>query len=95
MSELDPVERQYKPLIHAPTGNPGEKYYAVCVSHQELDGLVGRLMQICDLTGDLKQRTALKSTIKQISRDWLDNLYEDAGYERFTGKHEEVVAVEI
>jgi len=95
MNVTTPVQRQYKPLIHAPTGNPGERYYAVCVSHQELDNLVGRLMQMCDLTGDLEQRIALKSTIKQISRDWLDTLYEDSGYERFTGKREDVEAIEI
>lgn len=95
MSEVEPLKRQYKPLINAPTGNPGQTYFAVCVSHQELDSLIGRLMQMCDLTGDLEQRTALKSTIKQISRDWLDNLYEDSGYEKFTGKREDVKAIEI
>lgn len=89
------VKRQYRPLIHAPTGNPGEAYYAVLVSHQELDNLVGRLMQMCDLTGDLEQRKALKDTIKQISRDWLDGLYEDSGYDKWTGKLDEVTAVEI
>jgi hypothetical protein len=92
---LELAERQYKPLVHAPTGNPDEKYYAVLVSHQELDNLIGRLMQMCDLTGDLEQRAALKSTIKQTSRDWLDTLYDDAGYERFTGLRDGVQAIEI
>jgi hypothetical protein len=95
MSKLPKISRSYKPLINAPTGNPGEKYYAVCVSHQELDNLVGRLMQMCDLTGDIEQRKALKGTIKQISRDWLDNLYEESGYNTFTGKLPEVDAIEI
>lgn len=93
---LDTAKRQYKPLLHAPTGNPGgEKYYAVAISHYELDTLVGRLMQMCDLTGDLEQRSALKSTIKQVSREWLDNLYEDAGYERFTGIRDDIEAIEL
>lgn len=57
----------------------------VPISHRELDTLVGRLMQMCDLIGDVEQRSALKSTIKQITRDWLDNEYENRGYDKFTG----------
>ena len=60
-------------------------FYAVFVSHAELDTLVGRLMQMCDLIGDVDQRDALKRTIKQISRDWLDDLYEESGYGKFEG----------
>lgn len=89
------TKRQYKPLINASTGNPGETYYAVLVSHQELDNLVGRLMQMCDLTGDQEQRKALKDTIKRTSRDWLDDLYEQSGYDKFEGKREDVKAIEI
>ena len=57
----------------------------VLVSHSELDSLVGRYMQMCDLIGDVEQRKALKDTIKRISRDWLDDLYEESGYDKFTG----------
>lgn len=52
----------------------------VPVSHQELDDLIGRLMQMCELTGDLEQRRALKSEIKLRTRGWLDNIYAEAGY---------------
>lgn len=55
----------------------------VPVSHKQLDDLIGRLMQMCDLTGDLEQRKALKDTIKNISRRWLDSLYEDGGYHNY------------
>lgn len=58
---------------------------SVPINHRQLDSLVGRLMQMCDLIGDVAQRKALKDTIKQISRDWLDTEYEDAGYDRFGG----------
>jgi hypothetical protein len=57
----------------------------VLVSHQELDTLVGRLMQLCDLTGDTEQRKALKDEIKHRSRDWLDDLYEQSGYDKWSG----------
>jgi hypothetical protein len=57
----------------------------VLVSHRELDGLVGRLMQLCDLTGDTEQRRALKDEIKHRSRDWLDDLYNQSGYDKWTG----------
>lgn len=87
------LKRQYKKLIQVPTGNPGEAYFAVLVSHQELDNLVGRLMQMCDLTGDIEQRKALKDTIKNLTREWLDNLYEDSGYDKWTGIKEDVEPV--
>lgn len=57
----------------------------VIVSHHELDSLVGRLMQMCDLIGDLEQKNALKNTIKNICREWLDTEYESTGYDRWTG----------
>lgn len=57
----------------------------VLVSHRELDGLVGRLMQICDLTGDVQQRKALKDEIKHRCRNWLDDIYEESGYDKWTG----------
>lgn len=58
--------------------------YYVLVSHTQLDNLVGRLMQMCELTGDTEQRTALKNEIKNRSRKWLDDLYEDAGYQKWS-----------
>jgi hypothetical protein len=58
----------------------------VPISHWELDTLVGRLMQMCDLIGDVEQRSALKSTIKQITREWLDNEYDNRGYDKWTGQ---------
>ena len=64
---------------------PDVKSYYALISHQELDGLVGRLMQMCDLMGDQEQRQALKSEIKQRCREWLDSEYEMAGYDRFEG----------
>lgn len=63
----------------------GVTSFFVLVSHRELDGLVGRLMQICDLTGDIQQRKALKDEIKHRCRDWLDGIYEESGYDKWTG----------
>lgn len=54
----------------------------VPVSHEELDSLVGQMMQMCDLMGDREQREALKSEIKQRARRWLTNLYEESGYDK-------------
>lgn len=82
-------ERDYKPLVK---NNEG---YFVIISHRELDGLIGRLMQMCDLTGDQEQRFALKSTIKQMSRDWLDNIYEESGYDKYAGIVKDVETIEI
>lgn len=86
---------RYRHLVNTANNDPsGSKGYYVLVSHAELDGLVGRLMQMCDLTGDAKQRKALKDTIKQISRDWLDDLYIDSGYNKWTGLKEGVTSIE-
>jgi hypothetical protein len=54
--------------------------YYVLISHQELDHLVGRLMQMCDVMGDKEQRDAVKSEIKYRTREWLDDKYAMAGY---------------
>ena len=77
--EPNELKRQYAPLV-----DPGYGYY-VLVSHTELDALVGRLMQIFDLNGDVEQRNALKSETKQRCREWLDNAYKEAGYDKWTG----------
>lgn len=96
MKEVKDISvRSYRPLIKAPTGNPGETYYATLVSHQELDNLIGRLMQMCDLTGDIEQRKALKDTIKRLTREWLDSLYEESGYDKWTGIKESVEPIII
>jgi len=57
----------------------------VPVSHKEVDSLVGRLMQMCDLIGDVEQRKALKDTIKRITRDWIDDEYSSRGYDKWEG----------
>lgn len=69
--------------------------YFVPISHRELDILVGRLMQMCDLTGDQEQRKALKDTIKSITRDWLDSEYEMNGYDKWHGVKEGATIVTV
>jgi len=69
--------------------------YYVPISHSELDNLVGRLMQICDLTGDKEQRDALKSTIKQAARNWLDDEYDMNGYEKWKGAREDAIVITV
>jgi len=65
--------RAYNPLI-----NNGA--YFVLVSHRELDTLIARFMHLAELDSDIEHRNAMKGELKSISRNWLDNLYEDAGY---------------
>lgn len=65
--------------------NKSNTVLAVPISHQQVNSLIGQLMQMCDLIGDVEQRKALKDTIKRITRDWLDAEYTDAGYDRFGG----------
>lgn len=57
----------------------------VPVSHEELNPLIGRLMQLAELTGDREQREALKAELKYRCRDWLNDLYSVAGYDQATG----------
>jgi hypothetical protein len=59
--------------------------FSVPISHVELDTLVGRLMQVCDLTGDMEQRRALKSELKHRCRSWLNDIYQEAGYDDHQG----------
>lgn len=92
---MSEVNLKYKPLISVKDKDGKEIAYYVAVSHQELDYLIGRLMQICDLTGDLEQRTALKSEIKHRSRDWLDDLYSESGYDKWSGLKENIKPVVI
>lgn len=76
MSEVKELKRSYRPLIQTKDG-----VYTVLVSHKELDELVGRLMQMFELNGDVEQRNALKQETKWRCREWLDALYSDSGYE--------------
>lgn len=80
----DVPQRDYEPLIRVMEEN-GPSGYFVAVSHRELDTLIGRYMQMCDLIGDVEQRKALKDTIKSISREWLDDRYTQSGYDKWTG----------
>lgn len=52
----------------------------VMVSHNELNGLVARLMHLAELDSDKEHREALKGELKQIARTWLDEQYFEAGY---------------
>ena len=52
----------------------------VMVSHDELGGLIARLMHIAELNSDKEYRNALKGEMKMVSRNWLDDLYYDVGY---------------
>jgi len=52
----------------------------VMVSHQELDDLIGRTMQMFELNGDVEQRNALKQEFKWRARAWLDEIYNSSGY---------------
>jgi len=74
----------YVPLIDLETVH-GDFVTSVAINHEHMDSLIGRLMQMCDLTGDLEQRKALKDTIKQICREWLNSEYEICRYDRWAG----------
>ena len=89
-ADIAAVSWRYMTLVNreypdASTPNSRATVLAVPISHKQLDSLVGRLMQMCDLIGDTQQRRALKDTIKQNCRDWLDAEYLDAGYDKFGG----------
>lgn len=87
--------RSFRTLVQTDDGPEVPGSFAVYVHHGHLDHLVGRLMQMCDLIGDIEQRGALKDTIKKISRDWLDDMYEESGYQKFEGPRPGVVAAKI
>lgn len=96
MSDKDFVAgRSYRTLLTIDGGSAEPSSSAVYIHHGDLDHLIGRLMQMCDLIGDVEQRSALKSTIKQINREWLDSLYEESGYGRFDGLKKNVEPVVI
>ena len=60
--------------------------YYVLISHEQIDGLIGRLMQMYELMGDIEQRNALKRETKSKIRDWLNDQYSDAGYDKMTDR---------
>lgn len=72
---MSEAHRTYQPIVE----NDG---YYVLVSHKELDGLIGRLMQMLELNGDVEQRNALKQETKWRCRDWLDDIYRESGYDQ-------------
>jgi len=78
-------ERTFKTLLEIDDGEDVPSGYAVYIHHGHLDHLVGRMMQMCDLIGDVNQRDALKDTLKRISRDWLDDMFEESGYQKYEG----------
>lgn len=59
--------------------------YFVTVSHRELDQLVASLMHVAELDSDKEHRDALKGELKARSRVWLDSLYDEAGYDKYSG----------
>lgn len=59
--------------------------YWVAISHKELDHLVGNLMQLIDIVGNPEQSRALKDEIKHRCRNWLDDYYSMAGYDKWQG----------
>lgn len=63
-----------KPLIE-------DDGYYVMVSHRELDDLIGRMMMLFELNGDVEQRNALKQEFKWRARSWLDDMYKQSGYD--------------
>ena len=69
-------------MEYATSVSKGNTIYPL-ISFKELDTLTGRLMQMCELNGDVEQREALKRTIKQITKDWLHDQYREAGYDRW------------
>lgn len=74
--KLTPSSELYLPLI---TEQEGRNSYveSAPVNHKDLDHLIGRLMQMFDLNGDVEQRKAQKSQTKMVCREWLDNIYND------------------
>lgn len=86
---MDQIER-YLPLVF----KKKEHCYFVPVSHYQLDHLIGRLMQMCELTGDIEQRKALKDEIKLRARAWLNDLYTSAGYDSFEGTKKDARIIE-
>ena len=89
VKEIESVGRLDAPRLVA-LGGDGR--IAVTVSHLELGNLIGGLMGMCDLNGDVEQREAQKRTIKMKCREWLDSIYEEAGYKHSGGSKHPILA---
>jgi len=72
---------QRRPLIEINSEDPQGVY--VPISHAELDNLLGSLLHLMDLNSDTQFREAMKSEIKQRTRQWLDNEYSSIGYRNY------------
>lgn len=83
------ASRSYKPIVE----NNG--FYFVLVSHKELDDLIGKLMHMFELNGDVEQRNALKQETKWRCRDWLDDLYQESGYDKWQGVQEDANPISL
>jgi len=78
MTEVN--EEISKPLsIMNPLVLDKKGFHNVLVNFETINPLIGRLMEMCELNGDVEQRNALKRQIKQIVNDWLRNEYSAAG----------------
>lgn len=84
MKSIEEAAFNWRPLVETTVPGSASTIF-VLISHDELDSLVGRLMQMCELTGDVEQRKALKDEIKMRSRAWLDDLYQSSGYDKWEG----------
>ena len=73
---LTPSSELYLPLLSEQTG-PHSYVDSVPVNHNDLGNLIGRLMQMFELNGDMEQRNAQKTMGKHICREWLDAIYAD------------------
>ena len=83
MSEVKVKEPNERRLLHIKNGIEGS--YFVAISHRELGNLVGNLMGLIDIVGNPEQSRALKDEIKHRCRNWLDDHYEMAGYDKWQG----------
>lgn len=91
---MSKVGRVATPLIQEELAYQTKEYVmSVPINHQDMDYLIGRLMQMCDLIGDAEQRKALKDTIKQHCRNWLDEEYANHGYDKYEGAKEGVKTI--
>ena len=75
-------EKDFQPHEVNPREHPliEDEAYFVMVSHRELDHLIGQVMQMFELNGDVEQRNAQKQEFKWKARAWLDDIYAGSGY---------------
>lgn len=58
----------------------------VAIDFRHLDTLIGSLCHVLDLNSDKEYREHVKSEIKMRCRDWLNDQYDNAGYEEYKAK---------